>query len=65
MPRMSITTGVKYDLDEALRTLSWSRAELARRLGVHRNTVSGWTELVPGYAVAYLGLATGIKRLGV
>lgn len=45
----------KFDLTAALKTLRISRAQLARELGIHYNTVSKWTpETVPGYARAYI-----------
>lgn len=44
-------------LTDALTTLGWTQAELARRLGLHVNTVSAWatgkTE-IPVYAAEYL-----------
>lgn len=40
--------------------LGWSKAELARRLGLHSNTVSQWGDDVPGYALAYLDLAVAV-----
>lgn len=52
------------NLSKALATLGWSQAELGRRLGVHRNTVSSWAAgTVPAYVRAYLALAIGIKGL--
>lgn len=41
------------ELDEALDRLGWSKAELCRRLGLHRNTPSRWSE-VPRYVAEYL-----------
>ena len=51
-----------------LSELGWSRLELGRRLGVHRNTVGGWRlgsadELVPEYVVAYLGAVMRVKLI--
>jgi DNA-binding transcriptional regulator YiaG len=51
------------ELWAALDTLGWSKQELGRRLGVHRNTVTGWNEKVPGYVAAYVGLALKVKEL--
>lgn len=48
---------------DALMALDWSKAEFARRLEVHENTVLGWRERCPGYARAYLKLAVEIKKL--
>lgn len=43
------------DLLSSLKALGMSRAQLARELGIHPNTVSKWTpQTVPGYARAYL-----------
>ena len=47
-----------YNLDGALEEMGWSRAELARRLGVDRNTVAKWRESVPGYVCAYFAAHT-------
>lgn len=54
------------DLAPSLLALGWSQAELARRLGVHINTVSAWATgkvKLPMYAQAYLALAVAISRL--
>lgn len=51
------------DLAAALMVLGWSRAELARRLGVHANTASAWAKGgAPRYVRAYLELAVAVKR---
>lgn len=47
-----------------LKVLGWSKAELARRLGVHANTVLGWKGEAPDYALAYLRLAVKARALG-
>lgn len=52
------------DLEPSLLVLGWSRAELARRLGVHRNTADLWaTKGPPKYARAYLELAVRVAAL--
>jgi Helix-turn-helix len=55
-----------FDLASALEELGWSQAELARRLGLHVNTVSAWatkrTE-IPGPVRAYLDLRLKLLRL--
>lgn len=59
-------TVIRDDLAAPLMALSWTQAELARRLGVHVNTVSGWATgrtPMPLYAQAYLKLAVGASRL--
>lgn len=46
--------------------LNWSQADLARRLGVHVNTVSAWATGkgdVPGYASEYLRVALLAKEI--
>lgn len=50
----------------ALDVLGWSQAELAKRLGVHKNTVSKWATgqtHLPGPVNAYLNLAVKVRRL--
>jgi DNA-binding transcriptional regulator YiaG len=47
----------KSELATALDALGWPGAELARRLGVHVNTVSAWVTgrvRVPAYTTEYL-----------
>lgn len=62
---MSGTGTTAYDWLSALAELEWSRAELARRLGLHHGTVLGWgRDAIPSYAVAYLRLAVDVRRLG-
>ena len=48
------------ELDAALIELDWPRAELCRRLGLHRNTPGRWPP-IPKYAVAYLELALEVR----
>ena len=49
-------------MDDLLDELGWSKLELSRRLGIHRNTVYQWDK-APLYAMAYLRLMAGVKRL--
>ena len=49
---------------DMLAELGWTQSELARRLDIHRNSVSKWKGDAPGYALAYLELALAIKRHG-
>ncbi len=56
----------RRDLTAALQTLGWYGKDLARRLGTSPITVSSWRtgrRPVPGYALAYLELATGITEV--
>lgn len=56
----------QFDLGAMLDVLGWSQAELARRVDVHPNTVSGWSTgrtNVPGPVRAYLELAVKAKGL--
>ena len=39
-----------------------SKAELARRLGLSANNVSGWHDNAPRYATAYLELLINFNR---
>lgn len=53
-------------LQDALDTLGWSQAELARRIEVHANSVSGWMTgktPLPGPVKAYLRLAVKAKEM--
>lgn len=50
-------------LDSLLSEAKMTRAELARRLKIHPNTVTRWGNEAPGYAVAYLDLLIGVRRL--
>ena len=53
----------KFDINRALLELGWSRAELSRKLGIHKNTVSKWgNDNVPEYAIAYMELALKVRR---
>lgn len=46
-----------FDLRATLKRLGLSQAKLAKRLGVHVNTVSGWMRgETPAYAIAWLDL---------
>lgn len=56
----------RADLAAVLLALGWNQADLARRLGVHRNTVSAWATgkvEIPGPVLAYLDLAVKASRL--
>lgn len=50
-------------LNAALDELGWSKARLARKLGVHVNTVTKWGDEPPEYARAYLEAVVSKKRL--
>lgn len=50
------------ELDEALSRLGWSKAELCRRLGLHRNAPSRWREGVPRYVSEYLRVCLLLKE---
>ncbi|MFZ5783987.1 MAG: helix-turn-helix domain-containing protein [Pseudomonadota bacterium] len=59
---MTSTRGIESEFSAALKALGWSKAELARRLGIHPNSVSKWAS-PPQYAMAYLRQSLGIKDL--
>lgn len=51
-------------LKHSLKTLGWTQAHLAERLGVDLATISRWANghlPVPKYAVAFLDLAIRVK----
>ena len=54
--------GRSLTLDELLAELDWTKRDLAKRLGLHRNTISRWKE-PPAAVMAYLKLRVGIQRL--
>lgn len=47
---------------DLLTELGWTKRDLAERLHIHENTVYSWEE-APGYAMVYLRLMAGLKRL--
>ena len=52
-----------YDWQSALSALGWSKAELARRLGVHVNTVGSWGKKAPRYVEAFLALCSQVNEI--
>jgi len=48
--------------EQLLVRVGMRKSELARRLGVHRNTVSAWGEKAPEYAMAYLRALVELMR---
>lgn len=57
---MASTSGINEEFLEGLKALGWSKAELARRLGIHPNSVSKW-DRPPQYAMAYVRLALEVR----
>lgn len=57
--------GISYEeyFHDLLREADLRKTELGRILGVHGDTVSRWKDDPPQYAVAYLELYVGLKRL--
>lgn len=51
------------DFDVALAQLGWTKARLARRLGVHVNTVTKWSDGCPGYVQEYLRVCLLAKEV--
>jgi len=52
------------EFKRALAELGWKQADLARKTGTHRNTVSGWAaDGAPLWVSEYLGALLGIKGL--
>ena len=52
-----------YDWQAALTELGWSKAELARRMGIHVNTVGAWGKKAPSYIAAFLTLCVQVHRI--
>jgi len=52
------------DLRQLLKDLGWKQADLCRRLGMAKNTVSGWANNgAPAWVGEYLSAMVGIARL--
>lgn len=53
------------EMRNALKTLKWSQAELARRIDTYPTTLSRWvTEgRIPGPVVAYINLALEVRKM--
>ena len=52
------------ELDDCLYKLGWSQAELSRRIGVSKNSVSSWNKgrhPVPKVVLLYLGILCRLK----
>jgi transposase len=49
-------------MDDLLTELGWTKRDLAKRLNLHRNTISRWKK-PPEAVLAYLKLRVGLKRL--
>jgi transcriptional regulator with XRE-family HTH domain len=48
----------------ALRQIGWKQSDIARRMGLHRNTVNGWVSNgAPQWAAEYLRALLAIKGL--
>lgn len=55
-----------YELRACLTDLKWSQAELARRMKVHPNTVTGWTSdrtKIPGSVELSVTLMLKLQEL--
>ena len=48
---------------QRLKTAKLTRAELGRRLGIRRQTVSSWGERPPVYAEAYVELVARVRAI--
>jgi plasmid maintenance system antidote protein VapI len=56
----------KAELADALHALRWKQADLARKLGVHQNTVSTWitgSVAVPAYVAEYMRVLMLAKEM--
>ncbi len=52
------------ELRAALRVLGWKQIDIARRMGMHRNTIHDWiANDPPRWAAEYVGAMVAIKRL--
>jgi DNA-binding transcriptional regulator YiaG len=64
-PRPDIATGLANELKDLMDACDISSAELARRMDVYPNTVTGWTSgrhPVPGSVLAYMRLLNKIME---
>lgn len=59
---MSNRISTPAELNQALSSLGWSRAELCRRLGLHRNTPGGWRASVPQYVAEYVRVSLLLRE---
>ena len=50
-------------INNLLERAGINKAELARRLKMHPNSISNWGDNPPGYAVAYLELLIEYNRV--
>lgn len=51
------------DFRDLLRRSGLTKAQLAKHLELHQNTVTNWGNDAPGYALAYLRLYVRIKEV--
>lgn len=53
-------------LEQLLKELGWSQAELGRRIGVHKNTISNWcsSNKPPEVVIFYLEMKLQLRKLG-
>ena len=63
MPDITGRESETVNLASALAELGWSKGDLARRLGRHRNAVAAWGDDPPVYVTEYLRLALKMRRL--
>lgn len=49
--------------EDMLSAVGWSKAELSRRLGVHRNTVTRWGDNCPAWVLEYLRVCLLAKEI--
>ncbi|MCM1128793.1 MAG: helix-turn-helix domain-containing protein [Alistipes senegalensis] len=52
------------ELKEALKALGWKQTDMARKMGLHRQTVCGWVaDAPPSWAAEYIQAMLAISRL--
>ena len=66
--KCGLVVGRHHSFSDLMRESGLSQADIARRVGVHPNTVSAWSlgrHRVPVAVLAYLDLLIQVRRAGL